>query len=153
MILLTLALGLGCEDESVQVQACNADADQDQDGLNDCDEADLGTDPTAADSDQDGYTDSEEIDCLSDPLNAEEACYDCGWKRSDPGTLVSDGAEIGDVVANAQMVDICEDLVDLWDACSGGWVGSSAPAGGSAKGVVESLEGWGCSGKRGAVSM
>jgi|TARA_B110000483_G_scaffold223746_1_gene281894 hypothetical protein len=115
MILLTLALGLGCEDEDVQVQACNANADQDQDGLNDCDEADLGTDPTAADSDEDGYTDAEEVDCLSDPLNAEEACYDCGWKRSDPGTLVSDGAEIGDVVANAQMLDVCQDLVDLWD--------------------------------------
>ncbi|MFT5582585.1 MAG: hypothetical protein ACI9VR_000161 [Cognaticolwellia sp.] len=113
IILLTLALGLACEGDSAQ--ACNANADQDQDGLNDCDEADLGTDPTAADSDEDGYTDAEEIDCLSDPLNADEACYACGWQRSDPNTLVSDGAEIGDVVANAQMIDVCEDMVDLWD--------------------------------------
>jgi hypothetical protein len=113
MILFTLALSLACD--VPEDAACNADQDQDQDGLNDCDEADLGTDPTAADSDEDGYTDGEEEDCLSDPLNAEEACYDCGWKRADPGTLVSNGAELGDVVANAQMVDICEDMVDLWD--------------------------------------
>lgn len=113
MILFTLALGLACEGQGAT--ACNADADQDQDGLNDCEEADLGTDPSAADSDEDGYTDGEEQDCLSDPLDAEEACYACGWKRSDPGDLVSDGAQIDDVVANAQMVDICEDMVDLWD--------------------------------------
>lgn len=114
MLLFTLALGLACEGDP-ETQACDESADQDGDGLNDCEEAELGTDPTAADSDGDGYSDAEEEECLSDPLDAEEACYACGWTRSDPGTLISDGDELGDVVANAAMIDVCEDMVDLWD--------------------------------------
>ena len=113
MMTLSLLLSLACTEEPAAV--CDASADRDQDGLDDCEEEELGTDPTAADSDEDGYTDAEEQDCLSNPLDAEEACYACGWKRNDPGTLVSDGADMGDVVANAQLVDVCEEMVDVWD--------------------------------------
>ena len=57
---------------------CDATADADADGLDDCTEADLGTDPRNADSDGDGISDSDELDCVSDPRNAAEQCYACG---------------------------------------------------------------------------
>ena len=89
--------------------------DSDGDGLDDCQEIDLGTDPTADDSDEDGFTDAEELDCISNPLDDEEVCYACGWAHNDPGTLESDGNNVGDTVANVVLADQCGDLVDLWD--------------------------------------
>ena len=94
---------------------CDPDGDADGDNVSDCDELDLGTDPTNADTDGDGSSDGEETDCGSDPLNGEEACYSCGWKRNDPGTLVSTGNEVGDVIANMTLVDQCGEEVELWD--------------------------------------
>jgi hypothetical protein len=116
MSLTGLALtGLaGCEDKEAEV-ACDAAADADGDGLDDCTEADLGTDPDAADSDGDGLSDGEERDCVSDPLNAEEVCYACGWPHGDPGTLSSTGAEEGDTVANLSLIDQCGEDIPLWD--------------------------------------
>jgi len=89
--------------------------DSDGDGLDDCQEIELGTDPTVDDSDEDGFTDGEEIECVSDPLDGDEVCYSCGWAHNDPGTLESDGNEVGDTVANFVLADQCGDLVDVWD--------------------------------------
>jgi hypothetical protein len=96
------------------VDDCSAD-DVDGDGLDECTELDLGTDPDSADSDGDGFDDGAEVDCVSDPLDGEERCYACGWAHNDPGTLVSTGAEDGDVIANLNLVDQCGEPVSLWD--------------------------------------
>jgi hypothetical protein len=87
----------------------------DGDCLNDGEELELGTDPTLADSDGDGDDDCEELDCGSDPIDASEKCYACGWKRNDPGNLVSTGAAEGDVIENLHLFDQCGDEVELWD--------------------------------------
>ena len=101
------------------LQACATKADctldSDADGLNDCEELDLGTDPEKIDSDGDGFADADEVDCVSDPTDANEQCYACGWEHNDPGNLVSTGADYGDVVANVQLPDQCDEIVDLWD--------------------------------------
>lgn len=47
-------------------------------------------------------------------MDADEACYACGWPHGDPGTLVSTGGEVGDVLANLTMVDPCGESVDVW---------------------------------------
>ena len=93
---------------------CSAD-DVDGDGLDGCAEEALGTDPDNPDTDEDGLTDAEEVDCVSDPLDAEEVCYACGWAHNDPGDLVSEGAAVGDVMANLPFIDQCEEDVQLWD--------------------------------------
>lgn len=113
MLGLALLLLAGCAEE--EVPACDASLDADQDGIDDCMEEDLGLNPAAADSDADGFTDAEEIDCVSDPLDPDEACYDCGWEHNDPGTLVSNGAEIGDVMDGIRLHDQCGERVALWD--------------------------------------
>ena len=113
-----LLLWLGC---SVPTAAeCDAALDADQDGLDECLEQDLGTDPTLADSDGDGWSDAEENDCSSDPLDEASSCYACGWRRGDPGTLSSDGADYGDTIANITLYDQCGDEVPLWDF-AGDW--------------------------------
>ncbi len=94
---------------------CDPVADADGDGIDDCAEADLGTNPDSADSDGDGHSDPDEIDCLSDPLDANEVCYACGWDRNDPGNIESTGAEIGDVIADFAMFDQCGESVDIYD--------------------------------------
>ena len=96
-------------------KSCSTDQDLDSDGLNDCEEAELGTDPNTSVSDGDGLTDLEEMDCVSDPTDATELCYSCGWAHNDPGNLSSTGMAEGDVIENIQMVDQCGDNVDLWD--------------------------------------
>ncbi len=93
----------------------DCDADADADGLDDCAEAELGTDPGVADSDGDGLSDGEEADCVSDPLDPDEQCYACGWAHNDPGTLTATGADVGDTIANLTLVDQCEEPVALWD--------------------------------------
>ena len=94
--------------------ACSED-DTDGDGLDGCTEEALGTDPDSADTDGDGLTDAEEVDCVSDPLDSDEVCYACGWAHNDPGDLASDGADVGDVIANIPLIDQCEEDVQLWD--------------------------------------
>ena len=108
-LLLMMLMGCG------QKTNCSAEVDSDGDGLNDCEEIDLGTDPTLADSDADGFSDSEELDCTSDPTVASDFCYACGWEHNDPGGLVSTGREIGDIIANVSLPDQCGEIVDLWD--------------------------------------
>ena len=95
--------------------ACSEDSDLDGDGLNDCEEEALGTALNMADSDGDGFSDAEEVDCVSDPLDADEACYACGWAHNDPGNLESTGDGEGDVIANLSLLDQCGETVDLWD--------------------------------------
>ncbi len=113
---LSLLVIMACSpEEEEELVTCNAEMDADGDGLDDCQEEELGLDPNLEDSDDDGSTDSEEVDCLSDPLDAEEACYACGWDRNDPGNLVSDGNEVGDVMGNYKLPDQCGEKVDLWD--------------------------------------
>lgn len=94
---------------------CDAASDADNDGLDDCAEAELGTDPASADTDGDGLTDAEEADCVSDPLDAGEQCYACGWEHNDPDTLAGTGADLGDTVADLSFVDQCEETVALYD--------------------------------------
>lgn len=108
--LLSIAL-VGCDAKN----NCSIDSDADADGLNDCEELEFGTDPESADSDGDGYSDADEITCVSSPLNANEQCYACGWEHNDPGNLASTGADYGDIVANVQLPDQCDEVVDLWD--------------------------------------
>jgi hypothetical protein len=90
-------------------------ADGDGDGLGDCEEVEAGTDPNAEDGDGDGISDPDELDCASDPNDASDVCYGCGWAQNDPGDLVSTGSEVGDVIANLDLVDQCGDNVQLWD--------------------------------------
>jgi hypothetical protein len=91
-------------------------ADTDGDGLLDGAEVnDHGTDPVSADSDGDGDNDGEEIDCLSDPADASEGCFECGWRRGDPGGLMSTGIARDDVIANIAFVDQCGEDISMWD--------------------------------------
>ncbi|MBW2454150.1 MAG: hypothetical protein JRI68_06555 [Deltaproteobacteria bacterium] len=90
-------------------------ADTDGDGLDDGQEVELGTDPTVADTDGDGFDDGSELSCVSNPTDAEEVCYACGWEHNDPQSLVSGGAEVGDVITNLELIDQCGESVDLWD--------------------------------------
>ncbi len=94
---------------------CESSADSDNDGLDDCTEVEMGTDPSLADTDGDGLTDNEEVLCVSNPNDPAEVCYACGWPHGDDGTLAASGAEEGDVVANLQFADPCEETVSLWD--------------------------------------
>jgi hypothetical protein len=116
LLLPAMLLLAACDQDTTKTAAeCSESSDLDGDGLNDCEEAELGTNPESEDSDGDGFTDMEELDCVSDPMDGEEACYACGWEHNDPGDLVSTGADDGDVVANISLVDQCGELVDLWD--------------------------------------
>ena len=56
-----------------------------------------------------------EDDCSTDSLNAADDCYACGWRKDDPGNLVSTGSDIGDVIANVELVDQCGEQVRIWD--------------------------------------
>ncbi len=90
--------------------------DSDGDGLSDCDELnETGTDPLVTDSDGDGFSDGVEVDCVSNPMDGGEVCYACGWGHNDPGTLVSTGNEEGDVLADLDLFDQCQEAVRLWD--------------------------------------
>jgi len=94
---------------------CDDGADGDGDGIDDCTEAELGTDPSLSDSDGDGTSDGDELDCESDPLDEADVCYGCGWSKNDPGSLESSGDQVGDVIANIVMVDQCGEAVSMWD--------------------------------------
>jgi len=113
--LLFLLLAACQTSDEEQVLSCDSTVDADQDGLDDCLEEELGTDKAVADTDQDGFTDAEERDCVSDPLDPDEACYACGWPHNDPGTLVSKGNEVGDVLDDFKLPDQCGERVDMWD--------------------------------------
>jgi len=88
---------------------------EDGDCLTNAEELEKGTDPLLADSDGDGIGDCDEIACVSNPTDANEHCYACGWKHNDPGTLQSTGAKEGDVIANVDLIDQCQEAVHLWD--------------------------------------
>lgn len=118
LTLLALLAGLACGPDDGSDGDGGSDCsteDSDGDGLDGCEEAALGTDPDVADSDGDGLSDGDEADCVSDPLDAEEQCFACGWEHNDPGNLVSTGAEEGDVIANLDLWDQCDEPVSLWD--------------------------------------
>ena len=108
-LIVTAMLFQGCTEK------IDCSLDSDSDGLNDCEEQELGTNPDSSDSDGDGFSDADEVDCVSNPADASEQCYACGWEHNDPGDLVSTGNDYGDVVANLQLPDQCEEVVDLWD--------------------------------------
>jgi hypothetical protein len=102
-------------DTAAGTEDCAPAIDTDGDGISDCDEIDLGTDPSLADTDGDGYDDDVEIDCHSDPNDPAEVCSTCGWPHNDPGDLVATGNDAGDTIANLTFVDQCEEEVRLWD--------------------------------------
>jgi hypothetical protein len=98
----------------------DADADTDADADSDTDsgtgsDTGSGTGEDPVDSDGDGFLDDEETDCGSDPADVASTCYACGWRRGDPGDLVSTGNQEGDTVANVTMIDQCGEEVPLWD--------------------------------------
>ena len=101
----------------VAVPAAAPDPNRNTDGdcMTDAEEIAAGTDPNHADGDRDGVSDCDEIACGSNPADAQEKCYACGWKRNDPGNLISDGAAIGNVVKNITLADQCGDQVSIWD--------------------------------------
>ncbi len=107
------ATGGGDDDDAPAGPDCANDADSD--GLDDCAEAELGTDPELADSDGDGIDDADELDCVSDPLDADEVCYACGWGHNDPGDLEATGNQPGDVMADVTLVDQCGEELPLYD--------------------------------------
>ena len=111
-VMLLLTAMTACQEKE---GSCSADLDSDGDGIDDCSEAELGTDPNATDSDGDGFSDQDELDCVSDPLNAEEQCYACGWEHNDPGDIVSTGAAVGDIMDGFTVPDQCGEEVDVWD--------------------------------------
>ena len=116
-LLVLLACGEDPKDTGASASdgVCDPSSDLDGDGLDDCTEAELGTDRSDPDSDGDGMSDGEELECVSDPLDPDEQCYACGWPHNDPGDLSSSGAGIGDTVANLSLVDQCGEAVDLHD--------------------------------------
>ena len=101
--------------QTVAVSEFDPNKNSDGDCMTDAEEAVAGTDPMSADGDGDGISDCDEVACGSNPSDAKEKCYACGWKRNDPRNLVSDGAEIGNVVSNIQLPDQCGEQVSLWD--------------------------------------
>ena len=90
-------------------------ANPDGDCMTNAEEAMFGTDPNLADTDGDGVGDCAERDCGSNALDPLQVCYACGWKRSDPGNLVSDGNKVGNTIANLDLIDQCQEKVKLWD--------------------------------------
>lgn len=109
-----LLFALGCAG-STEEPACDAASDLDADGLDDCLEAELGTDKNRADSDGDGVGDGAELDCVSDPLDETEVCYACGWEHNDPGDLAGIGPNEGDTLKNLKMTDQCGETVPMHD--------------------------------------
>lgn len=101
--------------EEEEDEELDPNLDTDEDGIPDVQELDQGTDPELADSDEDSWTDLEEDDCGSDPLDSSDECYACGWIQNDPGTIVSTGADVGDVIDDVALPDQCGDSVRLWD--------------------------------------
>lgn len=71
--------------------------------------------PNGPDTDGDGYSDCDETACGTDPNDVMSKCYACGWKHSDPGDLKATGGAEGDVIANLDLVDQCQEHVKLWD--------------------------------------
>lgn len=114
LLLASLGLVTACDGKEAEAEDCSASADADSDGIDDCTEADLGTDPSLADSDGDGLSDLEELDCVSNPLDAAEVCYACGWEHNDPG-VESSGTDVGDVMASFSLIDQCGEEVDIHD--------------------------------------
>lgn len=128
--------------------ACNGDpVDTDGDGLDDDQEAELGTDPaladtdgdglddgaevnthntspTAADSDSDGYGDGDEVDAGTDPNDAESVIYAGGWPYSRDkesfGEPTSTQATAGAALPRLVMEDQYGDQVDLYDFAGSG---------------------------------
>ena len=109
------ACGAADDGEPLGGGAVDPNANPDGDCLTNAEEEALGTNPRVADTDGDGHDDCVERDCNASPLDPAEKCYACGWRRNDPGTLVSTGASEGDVVANLELVDQCQEPVKLWD--------------------------------------
>ena len=88
---------------------------EDGDCLTNAEEVEHGIDPMLADTDGDGIGDCDEIACVSSPTDPSQKCYACGWKHNDPGNLTSTGAFEGDVIANLDLTDQCNEPVKLWD--------------------------------------
>ena len=98
-------------------------ADSDADGLDDGTEVDdLGTDPTLADSDADGYADGDEVAMGSDPADGSSGIYTGGWPYQadkdafdDPDNYAHRVLRIGDNAPRIVGVDQFGDEVDLYD--------------------------------------
>ena len=136
-IALSLAVLAGCEPEETVPD------DTDGDGLNDDEEADLGTDPEAVDSDGDTISDGAEVDAglnpLSvdtdgdsyqdnweqfegtDPLDANSVIYQGMWPYNmdkaqyESRTWDDSGNQEGDPLAYFSWADHFGDMVDVYD--------------------------------------
>ncbi len=71
--------------------------------------------PVDVDADDDGFTDDEELACGSDAEDVASTCYACGWSRGAIAGSVSKGNQIGDTIANLDLVDQCSEDVPVWD--------------------------------------
>jgi len=113
---LLVLVGCGAGDEGDEATVCGVDTDGD--GLTDCEEADLGTDPSLEDTDGDGYTDGEETLGHTDPLESEDHPYAGGWPiaacRDD---IVATGDAEGDIVEDFALEDQFGDTVRLHSFC------------------------------------
>ncbi|MBE7213933.1 thrombospondin type 3 repeat-containing protein [Shewanella benthica] len=114
-------------DLSQYAAAWNSLPDSDSDGVNDYQEAELGTDPNNADSDFDGLTDSEELEAGTNPLMADSDGdgysdlfeLDAG---TDPLSNSSTPAA-GDLAFNLEMLKASKAIV-LYDTVPG-WLPNS----------------------------
>ena len=110
--ILCLFLCTACSDPSSEEKNgdVNGVLDSDSDGLNDDQEAELGTDPNNADTDGDGLSDGEEAAGESDPLEADadgDGLNDSeeASANTDPNSADTDGDGADDGLELAQETD------------------------------------------------
>jgi thiol-disulfide isomerase/thioredoxin len=122
VLLVVLSCGLvGCPVAGAPDEpTCDASVDRDGDGLDECAEAEWGTDDGSADTDEDGYSDGDEVLAGSDPADDEDVIYVGGWPFNadkdsfeDPGFGTA-AAEDG-LMPRYRAVDQFGDEVDLFD--------------------------------------
>jgi hypothetical protein len=112
----------GTEAEGAEAEAETGEVpDSDGDGLNDEEEAELGTDPNDVDTDDDNYWDSWEVTEGTDPLDVESRIYTGYWPYNpnkdelEQGSWATASPNVGSLFPRAEFLDHHGDMVDLYD--------------------------------------